>query len=221
MNRTRTRSRRPCVFESSTAARSSPSRPAPRASRKSFARRSHAARIAPSTSPAITSPPPMRPRRHELLRPHSRTRPCDLVFTGLQSDDQGSGQVGVMLAELAGAPHASIVMAIEVSGTTLRVKRELEGGWSQWLTLPLPAVLTIQSGINQLRYATLKGIMGAKKKDIRTVSSPSRGVSSAHRPFIRAGTWQENGDVRRTASLGRGGARARPSRSRSGDLRRL
>jgi len=98
---------------------------------------------------------------------------ADLVLTGLQSDDQGAGQVGVMLAEWLGAPHASIVMAIEVSGTTLRVKRELENGWSQWLTLPLPAVLTIQSGINQLRYATLKGIMGAKKKDIRTVPASS------------------------------------------------
>jgi electron transfer flavoprotein beta subunit len=95
----------------------------------------------------------------------------DLVLTGLQSDDQGAGQVGVMLAERLGMSHASIVMAIEVTGTTLRVKRELEGGWSQWLTMPLPAVLTIQSGINQLRYATLKGIMGAKKKEIRTISA--------------------------------------------------
>ena len=102
---------------------------------------------------------------------------ADLVLTGLQSDDQGAGQVGVMLAEWLGAPHASIVMAIEVSGTTLRVKRELENGWSQWLTLPLPAVLTIQSGINQLRYATLKGIMGAKKKDIRTVPASSGAAS--------------------------------------------
>ena len=97
----------------------------------------------------------------------------DLVFTGLQSDDQGAGQVGVMLAELLARPHASIVMAIEMAGTTVRVKRELENGWSQWLTLPLPAVLTIQSGINQLRYATLKGIMGAKKKEIRAVSAPA------------------------------------------------
>ena len=79
-------------------------------------------------------------------------------------------------------------MAIEVSGTTLKVKRELEDGWSQWLTLPLPAVLTIQSGINQLRYATLKGIMGAKKKDIRTVTAAPEHASPAHRPFVRAGT---------------------------------
>ncbi len=110
---------------------------------------------------------------------------ADLVLTGLQSDDQGAGQVGVMLAEWLGAPHASIVMAIEVSGTTLRVKRELENGWSQWLTLPLPAVLTIQSGINQLRYATLKGIMGAKKKDIRTVpASPGTPSQRIVRLFV-------------------------------------
>lgn len=111
---------------------------------------------------------------------------ADLVLTGLQSDDQGAGQVGVMLAEALGAPHASIVMAIEVSGSTLRVKRELESGWSQWVTLPLPAVLTIQSGINQLRYATLKGIMGAKKKEIRTVTAtmdtPSQRIVALHVP---------------------------------------
>jgi electron transfer flavoprotein beta subunit len=95
------------------------------------------------------------------------------VLTGLQSDDQGHGQVGVVLAERLGVPHATIVMQVEVhAGSGIRVKRELEGGWFQWVTLPLPALLTIQSGINQLRYATLKGIMGAKKKDVRVVPPP-------------------------------------------------
>ena len=97
----------------------------------------------------------------------------DLVLTGLQSDDQGHGQVGVVLAERLGVPHATIVMQVEVhAGSGIRVKRELEGGWFQWVTLPLPALLTIQSGINQLRYATLKGIMGAKKKEVRVVTPP-------------------------------------------------
>jgi electron transfer flavoprotein beta subunit len=91
----------------------------------------------------------------------------DLVLTGLQSDDQGFGQVGVVLAEKLGMPHATIIMEVQASDSGLRVKRELEGGWFQWMTLPLPALLTIQSGINQLRYATLKGIMAAKKKEIR------------------------------------------------------
>jgi electron transfer flavoprotein beta subunit len=102
----------------------------------------------------------------------------DLVLTGLQSDDQGFGQVGVVLAEKLGVPHATIIMAIEVSGGGLRVKRELEGGWFQWMALPLPALLTIQSGINQLRYATLKGIMAAKKKEIRKVTPAAAGEPS-------------------------------------------
>jgi electron transfer flavoprotein beta subunit len=91
----------------------------------------------------------------------------DLILTGLQSDDQGFAQTGVILAERLGLPHATIIMEVQVSNGGLRVKRELEGGWFQWLSMPLPAVLTIQSGINQLRYATLKGIMAAKKKEVR------------------------------------------------------
>jgi electron transfer flavoprotein beta subunit len=63
----------------------------------------------------------------------------------------------------------------------LRVKRELEGGWFQWVTLPLPAVLTIQSGINQLRYATLKGIMAAKKKEIRKVTAAAAAGEASQR----------------------------------------
>src|SRR5689334_18557110 len=98
----------------------------------------------------------------------------DLVLTGLQSDDQGFAQVGVIMAEILGLPHATIIMEVEVADGSkgLRVKRELEGGWFQWVAMPLPAVLTIQSGINQLRYATLKGIMAAKKKEIRKAAPP-------------------------------------------------
>ena len=97
----------------------------------------------------------------------------DLVLTGLQSDDQGFAQVGVVLAERLGMTHSTIIMDVQIDGPTLKVKRELEGGWFQWITMPLPAVLTIQSGINQLRYATLKGIMAAKKKEIRGVAAPA------------------------------------------------
>jgi electron transfer flavoprotein beta subunit len=95
----------------------------------------------------------------------------DLILTGLQSDDQGFGQTGVMLAERLGRTHATIVMEIQVVEGRVRVKRELEGGWFQWVVMSMPAVLTIQSGINQLRYATLKGIMAARKKEIRTVAA--------------------------------------------------
>ena len=106
----------------------------------------------------------------------------DLVLTGLQSDDQGFAQTGVILAEKLGFSHATIIMEVQAEPSTgsgqgaVRVKRELEGGWFQWVTLPAPAVLTIQSGINQLRYATLKGIMAAKKKEIRT-SAPASPVT--------------------------------------------
>ena len=96
----------------------------------------------------------------------------DLVLTGLQSDDQGHAQTGVILAERLDIPHSTIIMDVQVEGSALRVKRELEGGWFQWIAMPLPALLTIQSGINQLRYATLKGIMAAKKKEIRKVPLP-------------------------------------------------
>ena len=97
----------------------------------------------------------------------------DLVLTGLQSDDQGFAQVGAVLAERLGLAHGTIIMEVQVSDGRVRVKRELEGGWFQWVTMPLPALLTIQSGINQLRYATLKGIMAAKKKEIRKVAAPA------------------------------------------------
>ena len=96
----------------------------------------------------------------------------DLILTGLQSDDQGFAQVGVILAEKLGLPHATIIMEVQASAGMVKVKRELEGGWFQWVAMPLPAVLTIQSGINQLRYATLKGIMAAKKKDVKKVPPP-------------------------------------------------
>ena len=104
---------------------------------------------------------------------------ADLILTGLQSDDQGFGQTGVLLAALLDRPHATIIMAIEVQdGGKLKLKRELEAGWFQWIECPLPAVLSIQSGINKVRYATLKGIMAAKKKEIAAVTRESLGIAS-------------------------------------------
>jgi electron transfer flavoprotein beta subunit len=102
----------------------------------------------------------------------------DLILTGLQSDDQGFAQTGVILAETLGLSHATIIMEVQADAATrsLRVKRELEGGWFQWVSMPTPAVLTIQSGINQLRYATLKGIMAAKKKEIRAAAPANLGA---------------------------------------------
>ncbi len=103
---------------------------------------------------------------------------ADLILTGLQSDDQGFGQSGVLLAALLDRPHATLIMAIEAGDGKLKLKRELEAGWFQWIECPLPAVLSIQSGINKVRYATLKGIMAAKKKEIAVLTRESLGVAS-------------------------------------------
>jgi electron transfer flavoprotein beta subunit len=93
----------------------------------------------------------------------------DLILTGLQSDDFGTAQTGPIMAELLGVPHATIAIDLDATGTELRVKRELESGWYQWYAMPFPALVTIQSGISQIRYASLKGIMAAKKKEIKEI----------------------------------------------------
>ena len=113
----------------------------------------------------------------DVLADAVREEAFDLILTGLQSDDQGHAQTGVILASRLGWPHATIIMEVAAEGGRLRVKRELEGGWFQWVAMPLPAVLTIQSGINQLRYATLKGIMAAKKKEIRKAAPAGAAAS--------------------------------------------
>jgi electron transfer flavoprotein beta subunit len=102
----------------------------------------------------------------------------DLVLTGLQSDDLGFAQTGVIVAEMLGLPHSTIIMEIQVEDGRLKVKRELEGGWFQWIEMPLPAVLTVQSGINKARYATLKGIMAAKNKPLQKLTAQDLGLDA-------------------------------------------
>lgn len=109
---------------------------------------------------------------------------ADLVFTGLQSDDASYGQTGVILAELLGIPHATIVIEVNresLTDSSLKVKRELESGWYQWFNYKLPALLTIQSGISQIRYASLKGIMAAKKKEIKDITPSIENFAGAQK----------------------------------------
>jgi len=94
----------------------------------------------------------------------------DLVLTGLQSDDTGMGQTGVLIGEMLGMSTGTLVMETDLQDSAIRVKRELESGWFQWVKLPLPASISIQSGLNTPRYPSLRGIMGAKKKEIKVVS---------------------------------------------------
>jgi electron transfer flavoprotein beta subunit len=111
----------------------------------------------------------------QLLADAVRSESPDLVLTGLQSDDLGAGQTGVVLAELLGLPHATLVLSVETAApgaaARIKVKRELEDGWFQNIEMPLPALLTIQSGGNRLRYATLMGIKRARSKETRTIEA--------------------------------------------------
>jgi electron transfer flavoprotein beta subunit len=130
----------------------------------------------------------------------------DLIMTGLQSDDYGYGQTGVILAELLGFPHATIVIEVDASSEQLRVKRELESGWYQWYSMKMPALLTIQSGISQIRYATLKGIMAAKKKEIKEVSPSAEIVDRpSHQRIEKIYLPQK---TKQTQLLGNGNAKA-------------
>ncbi|HWY49018.1 MAG TPA: electron transfer flavoprotein subunit beta/FixA family protein [Bryobacteraceae bacterium] len=114
----------------------------------------------------------------KLLAKAAAVEKPDLILTGLQSDDLGYGQTGVVIAEILGLPHGTIIMAVEKTDGGIRVKRELEDGWFQNVEMPLPAVLTIQSGINKLRYATLMGIKKAKTKEIKKVTTGELGVAA-------------------------------------------
>lgn len=115
----------------------------------------------------------------KLLAAAAAPEQPDLILTGLQSDDVGAGQTGVVMAELLGMSHSTIIMHVEVKDATIRVKRELENGWFQHIEMPLPAVLAIQSGLNKLRYATLMGIKKAKTKEIKVVSPADLGGAQA------------------------------------------
>ncbi|MEJ7616101.1 MAG: electron transfer flavoprotein subunit beta/FixA family protein [Pyrinomonadaceae bacterium] len=130
---------------------------------------------------------------------------ANLILTGLQSDDYGYAQTGVILAELLGLPHATIVIEVDASGEQLRVKRELESGWYQWYTMKLPALLTIQSGINQIRYASLKGIMAAKKKEIKEVAPAAAALEAAADQKIAQIYFPEK--IKQTRFLGDGDAK--------------
>ncbi|HXS93537.1 MAG TPA: electron transfer flavoprotein subunit beta/FixA family protein [Candidatus Limnocylindrales bacterium] len=112
-----------------------------------------------------------------LLAAAIRSEDPDLVLTGLQSDDLGYGQTGVILAELLELPHATIIMEVDVTSGGIKVKRELENGWFQHVEMPLPALLTIQSGISKLRYATLMGIKKAKSKEVKRLSAADLAIT--------------------------------------------
>ena len=97
------------------------------------------------------------------------------------------------------------MIEVDATGEELRVKRELESGWYQWYSMPKPALLTIQSGISQIRYATLKGIMAAKKKEIKEVTAPAEIVERASHQRIEKIYLPEK--TKQTQFLGNGDAK--------------
>jgi electron transfer flavoprotein beta subunit len=113
----------------------------------------------------------------KLFSEHLRAENFDLVFSGLQSDDMGAGQTGVLIGEMLDMSTATLAIETQVESDKIKVKRELESGWFQWVTLSLPASISIQSGINEPRYPSLKGIMGAKRKELNTFDGSAENQS--------------------------------------------
>jgi electron transfer flavoprotein beta subunit len=112
----------------------------------------------------------------------------DLVLAGVQSSDAVQGATGVALAELLGLPRVAVVKKIELQAGTAVVHRELEGGLVDVMEVDLPAVLTIQTGINEPRYATLRAIKQAEQQEIEVVQPGDLGPPSARvrRMFVPA-----------------------------------
>jgi electron transfer flavoprotein beta subunit len=115
----------------------------------------------------------------------------DLILTGVMSEDNQSALTGVMLSYLMGIPHCTNIVKLETSGDkSITVNRELEGGLNEIIEMDLPAVLSIQSGLNQPRYPTLPGIMKAKKKRLDAMTANDLGLgevgaSGSKTEFIR------------------------------------
>lgn len=108
-----------------------------------------------------------------------RQEEFDLVLTGSQSDDLGTSATATVVAAELGWPHAWLVMGVEVEEGALKIVREMEGGMNELLRLRLPAVIEVQAGINHPRYASLKGIMAAKKKPVTTPAPAELGLDPA------------------------------------------
>ncbi len=108
----------------------------------------------------------------------------DLILTGFKGVGTDTGQVGQMLAEILDLPHVGNVITLEVGDTALVAGRDVEGG-RETVECPLPAVVTCQKGLNEPRYAALKGIMAAKRKPVEKTEVASLGIEEGAEPFYR------------------------------------
>ena len=138
----------------------------------------------------------IRDEERKIFSPHAtakvltevlQSKEYDLILAGTQSDDLGYSQTGVILAEMLKIPYATIVMEVEIDleNNQVRALREMENGWFQWVQMSLPALLTIQAGISQVRYVSLKGIMQARKKEIRRIELEALNVDLEKLPSLK------------------------------------
>ena len=123
----------------------------------------------------------------KILRRTIKDLPFDLILTGTQASDDGYGQVGVVLAELLGIPHATLVKKVEVKEGFVRVNRELEGGLEQVMEVKLPAMLAVQTGINEPRYVSIMGIRKARAKELEVLGLGDLGLKKEE--VGESGSW--------------------------------
>ncbi len=111
----------------------------------------------------------------------------DLILTGTQSSDDGYGQVGVILAEMLGIFHVTLVKKINVMEEFVRVNRELEGGLEEVLEVKVPAVLAVQTGINEPRYVSMMAIRKARQKEIEVMDL--KNLDLTEKEVGKSGSW--------------------------------
>jgi electron transfer flavoprotein beta subunit len=104
-----------------------------------------------------------------IIAEYAKDKNFDLIFTGMQSQDRGSAQVGILVAEMLGMPSVSTIVDFSYEDGRIDAKRELEGGIKAKVTVHAPALVTCQLGLNTPRYPTLPNIMKAKKKELLSV----------------------------------------------------
>lgn len=136
-----------------------------------------------------------------MIAGFAKDKNFDIIFTGMQSQDRGSAQVGVMVAELLGMPAVTTIVDFAYDNGTIQVKRELEGGSKALVTTTTPVVLTCQLGLNTPRYPTLPNIMKAKKKELLVMAPDTGGVgclqetAACYFPEKKGGGMVLEGDV--------------------------
>jgi electron transfer flavoprotein beta subunit len=115
----------------------------------------------------------------KILHSVIKTLHYDLILVGMQAGDDGSATVGPILAQLLGIPHATMIKKIELAADTAKVNRELEGGLEEQLEIKLPALFSVQTGINELRYVSIMGIRKAMQKEIKVMTLADTGLTEA------------------------------------------